>query len=165
MLSIVIPTLDDEPELAVTLAALVPAAAAGVVGQVVVADGGSRDGTAALADAFGCDIVTAPPGRGGQLVAGAAAARHDWLLFLHADTVLEEGWHHEAAAFSEQAGRLETPNRAAAFRFALDDQGLRPRLLESLVALRCALFALPYGDQGLLIARTRSTSSISGSGR
>lgn len=42
---------------------------------------------------------------------------------------------------------------AAAFRFALDDDGMMPRLLESLVALRCFLFALPYGDQGLLISR------------
>ena len=42
---------------------------------------------------------------------------------------------------------------AAAFRFALDDDGIMPRMLESLVALRCFLFALPYGDQGLLISR------------
>jgi hypothetical protein len=44
-------------------------------------------------------------------------------------------------------------NAAAAFRFCLADSGFQPRLLESAVALRCKLFALPYGDQGLLISR------------
>jgi hypothetical protein len=48
----------------------------------------------------------------------------------------------------------ERPPAAAAFRFALDDHGLRPRLLEGLVALRCALLRLPYGDQGLLMPKS-----------
>ena len=40
---------------------------------------------------------------------------------------------------------------AAAFRFALDDLGFKPRLIEWGVTLRCMLMRLPYGDQGLLM--------------
>lgn len=53
----------------------------------------------------------------------------------------------------DRVDREEQPLAAAAFRFALDDEGVRPRLLEQLVALRCAALRLPYGDQGLLIPK------------
>jgi hypothetical protein len=105
-----------------------------------------------IADEMGCDIVRAERGRGQQLAAGAGLARADWLLFLHADTVLAEGWHVEARKFVETVMR-SGEERAAAFRFGLDDFGARPRLLETIVRLRCGLMALPYGDQGLLISR------------
>lgn len=154
MLTVVIPTLESGPGLVGTLGALIPAAAAGVVSQVVVSDGGSRDLTLAIADELGCDIVTAPRGRGSQLAAGARAARHPWLLFLHSDTQLDEGWHQEAAVFIERVeSRGEGDRRAAVFGFALDDDGFSARMLETAVRLRCLLFALPYGDQGLLISR------------
>ncbi len=152
MISVVIPTLNAESGLPQTLAALVPAAADGLVRQVVIADGGSSDATLAIADETGCDIVPAPRGRGTQLAAGAKAAKADWILFLHADTVLDEGWMREVSAFVEKAdasGRA----RAAVFRFRLDDYGFKPWFLERMVALRCALFAMPYGDQGLLVPR------------
>lgn len=154
MLTVVIPTLESGPGLVGTLGALIPAAAAGVVSQVVVSDGGSRDLTLAIADELGCDIVTAPRGRGSQLAAGARAARHPWLLFLHSDTQLDEGWHQEAATFIERVeSRGEGDRRVAVFGFALDDDGFSARMLETAVRLRCLLFALPYGDQGLLISR------------
>lgn len=154
MLTVVIPTLESGPGLVGTLGALIPAAAAGVVSQVVVSDGGSRDLTLAIADELGCDIVTAPRGRGSQLAAGARAARHPWLLFLHSDTQLDEGWHQEAAVFIERVeSRGEGDRRVAVFGFALDDDGFSARMLETAVRLRCLLFALPYGDQGLLISR------------
>src|SRR5262249_13166833 len=70
-----------------------------------------------------------------------------------ADTVLEPGWAEEVEAFIERVTTGRRAQAAAAFRFALDDEGIMPRLLESLVAFRCFLFALPYGDQGLLISR------------
>jgi rSAM/selenodomain-associated transferase 2 len=153
MISVVIPTYNAETTLGPTLAALVPAVVDGVVQEAILVDGGSTDETGVIADAAGTRLIRTKLGRGTQLQAGAAAARGDWLLFLHADTVLEPGWAEEAEAFIERVMTGRRAQAAAAFRFALDDDGLKPRLLESLVALRCFLFALPYGDQGLLISR------------
>jgi rSAM/selenodomain-associated transferase 2 len=149
MISVVIPTLNAEPRLAHCLVRLVPGVVTGIVREVIIADGGSTDETARIAEATGARFIEAPKGRGSQLAAGAEAARGEWLLFLHADTVLDQGWEEEAANFIENAGA----ERAAAFRFALDDFNSGARRLEKLVALRCSLFALPYGDQGLLISR------------
>jgi rSAM/selenodomain-associated transferase 2 len=153
MISVVIPTLNSEASLTDALAALVPAAVDGLIREVIVVDGGSQDHTAAIADGAGATFMSSGGGRGPQLAAGAARARFPWLLFLHADTMLDPGWERDASAFMERVDRGARPPAAAAFRFALDDAGLRPRLLERLVALRCALLRFPYGDQGLLIPR------------
>ena len=151
-LSIVIPTLDAAGVLGATLADVAPGLARleerGVAAEVVVADGGSRDGTTADARRHGARVVEAEPGRGRQLAAGAEAAAGAWLLFLHADTHPAPGWEEEVSAFIAEPSNEA---RAACFRFALDDGATAARLLERLVALRCSLFALPYGDQGLLI--------------
>lgn len=154
MISAVIPTLNAEARLTDCLAALVPAAVDGLVREVVIADGGSTDATLAIAEDAGAEIVRSAKGRGVQLIAGAQRARAPWLMFLHADTVLEPGWETHAARFMGDVDHARRPPAAAAFRFALDDDGAAPRLLEQAVALRCRLRALPYGDQGLLIPRT-----------
>lgn len=153
MISVVIPTFNAGPGLVHTLSALVPAVVHGVVQEAIIADGGSTDDTRAVADAAGTHLVVAARGRGTQLDAGAAIAKGEWLLFLHADTVLEPGWAEEAEAFIERVESGRRLQAAAYFRFALDDDGFMPRLVEALVGIRCMLFALPYGDQGLLISR------------
>ena len=153
MISVVIPTLNAEATLGQTLAALVSAAVDGLVREVIVVDGGSSDRTAEIVDQAGANLVRGSGGRGHQLAAGAAQARFPWLLFLHADTTLAPGWEHDASAFMERVDMGGRPLAAAAFRFALDDAGARPRVLERLVALRCAVLRLPYGDQGLLIPK------------
>jgi rSAM/selenodomain-associated transferase 2 len=146
-LSVVIPTLNEAAALGVTLAVL---AGAPILHEVVIADGGSSDDTVALARAAGALVVTALRGRGLQLAAGAAAASGRWLLFLHADCRPEIGWGDAVGAF---AARPQAVWRAGYFDFALDDPAAPARRLERLVAWRCRLLALPYGDQGLLIAR------------
>ena len=151
MITVVIPTLNAQQSLAATLSALVPAAVDGIVRQVIVVDGGSTDRTLMIAEDAGAEIVAAECGRGRQLIAGRGQARFPWLLFLHADTVLDAGWAREAGTFMERVDHGQRPLAAAAFRFALDDLGALPRLLEAGVGLRCMLFRLPYGDQGLLI--------------
>lgn len=138
----VVPTLNAAAMLPGALAAL------GEGVRVVVSDGGSADGTAEAARAGGAVVVTGPRGRGAQIAAGIAAARSPWLLLLHADTRLAPGWAAVAAAHMREA-----PGRAGYFRFALDSADPRARRLERAVAWRCRALALPYGDQGLLVAR------------
>ena len=153
MISVVIPTLNAEAGLTAALAALVAGSVQGLVREVIIVDGGSGDATADIADAAGARFIRAEQGRGTQLAAGAEQARSDWLLFLHADTVLQPGWESEAGAFMERVDAGARPLAAAAFSFALDDFGAKPRLLEAIVGLRCALLRFPYGDQGLLIPK------------
>ncbi len=146
-LSIIIPTLDAAPSLPATLRALAEGAA--LVREVLVVDGGSRDATLAIADAQGAQVVTAPRGRGSQLATGGVMARGEWLLLLHADTRLAPGW---AAAVADFVAVPENRERAAYWRYRLDDDRAAARRLERLVAWRCRRLGLPYGDQGLLIA-------------
>ena len=153
MISIVIPSFNAEKTLVPTLNALIPGAVEGLVREAILADGGSTDGTLGIAEAAGMEIVRSERGRGTQLRTGAAKAKGDWLLFLHADPVLDATWLDYAVQFMARVDRGERPPAAATFRFALDDEGLMPWLLERLVSLRFMLFRLPYGDQGLLIPR------------
>jgi rSAM/selenodomain-associated transferase 2 len=146
-LSVVIPTLNEAAMLGGTLAAL---SGITMVGEIVVADGGSSDDTVAVAAAAGARVIVAAPGRGLQLAAGAAATTGDWLLFLHADCRLEKGWQNPVAAFGAAP---EAAGLAGYFDLALDDPAPAARRLERLVAWRCRVLSLPYGDQGLLIAR------------
>ncbi len=147
MLSIVIPAWQAAGSLEATLQSL---AQGGIRKEVIVVDGGSADGTAAIAERAGVRLVQAPRGRGAQLAAGARAAGGQWLLFLHADTVLGAGWDEAVSRFTAASDNLA---RAAVFRFALDDSAPAARRLEAMVAWRCRHLALPYGDQGLLISR------------
>jgi rSAM/selenodomain-associated transferase 2 len=148
-LSIIIPTLDAAAALPATLAALAEGRDQGLIREVIVADGGSRDATAALAEAGSARVVAAPRGRGAQFAAGAAAAAGAWLLFLHADTRLAPGWAASVAAFIGTAGN---DARGGYLRFRLDDPSAAARRVEAVVAWRCRALALPYGDQGLLIS-------------
>lgn len=155
MLSVVIPTLNAEAELVRTFVSLVPAAAEGVVREVVVVDGGSVDGTEQVVDAAGARLLRVPEGSGQRMAAGAAAVeRGAWLMFLNAGTVLEPGWAAEVQAFIERVARAgRADDCAAVFRYALDDFGWRARTSELGATLRCRLLALPYGNQGLILSR------------
>jgi hypothetical protein len=145
MLSIIIATLDSEVPLVGTLAALVPGALEGLVSEVIVADGGSHDGTAAVADVAGCTfaVIEGPLGR--RLKAAAATARAPWLLFLQPGTIPDAAWTGEVRRFVERKPPAEV--RAAAFR-----RGAQPVLREALSLLAEASGALARPEQGLLIA-------------
>ena len=142
-ISVVIPALGVDGALRPTLDSV-----KGCVDDLVISDGRSSDHTAAYAKKAGATVVVGERGRGQQLRRGAEIATGDWLLFLHADTVLEEGWIDEARQFIAKNGE-----KSAVFSFALDDPNPWARMIEKGVALRCRLLALPYGDQGLLISR------------
>jgi glycosyltransferase involved in cell wall biosynthesis len=151
MISVVVPTDNSERLLPRCFDSLITAAVRGVVREVIVSDAGSTDATLLIADGAGAHIVHSRKNRSAQMADAAAIAKSDWLLFLHPQTALETGWEAEVESFISQAV-MERP-RAAVFRFALEDFGGEARRAEAKAALRTGLFALPYGDQGLLIPR------------
>ncbi len=154
MISVVIPTLNAEPALTATLTALVPAVVDGLVREVIIVDGGSTDRTLRIAEQSGARIERTSPGRGAQIARGAEIAKGPWLLVLHADTELAPGWWRDAHTFIEKVDSGRRAPAAAAFRFALDDDGIAPRVLEWGVNLRSTVLKRPYGDQGLLLPKS-----------
>jgi glycosyltransferase involved in cell wall biosynthesis len=147
MLSVIIATQDSERALVQTLAALVPAAMSGLVSDVVVADGGSRDDTAAVAEHAGCNFLKVEGALGRRLNAGATGARALWLLFLRPGTVLETTWTGDAQRFVERPSNSE--NAAVFRRGAPARAGLR----DALSLLAATLGKRPSPEQGLLIAK------------
>lgn len=145
-LSVVIPTLNAETMLPACLAALMEGVETGLIRELVISDGGSTDHTLQIAEEAGAVIVQGPASRGGQLRRGAVAAQGEWLLFLHADSILPAGWS------ASVTGHMGT-QRPAHFRLGFDKAGVAPQLVALWANLRSALFKLPYGDQGLLISR------------
>jgi rSAM/selenodomain-associated transferase 2 len=141
-ISIIIPALNEEEQIEAVLGGLVREA--GV--EVIVVDGGSADKTVLKARACGAKVISSRPGRGLQMNAGAARAKGDILLFLHADTILP-------ADFAEQVARAaEIPGFAAgAFRFTIAAEGYALRIIEFFANARARLFSLPYGDQALFL--------------
>jgi rSAM/selenodomain-associated transferase 2 len=143
-ISVIIPTLNEAANLAATLEVL-----RGVAGvEVVVADGGSRDETVALAEAAGVRLIFSPPGRARQQNAGAAVATGEVLLFLHADTVLPAGFTAAVRSCLARPGVA-----AGAFRLGIAGEGWGLRLVERLANWRSQRLQLPYGDQGLFLRR------------
>lgn len=145
LLSVVIPTLDEARALPALLDDL---RAVDVPYEVVVADGGSGDGTRAIARDAGARVVEVPAGRGAQLAAGAAAARGTTLCFLHADVRLPSS---TCAALARVA---DLPDGVAiAFRLHIAADGWRYRFVEWGTDRRSRWGRLPYGDQGLVLTR------------
>jgi glycosyltransferase involved in cell wall biosynthesis len=152
MLSAIISTYDSESALVPTLAALVPGATAGLLGEVIVADGGSRDSTAEVADIAGCRFMTSRAPLGARLKAAAVSTRTPWLMFLRAGCVPEPGWVGATERFIEATDRLDDAGRAAVFRPPGVADLLRPGLAELLELVRVAFGGGARPEQGLVIA-------------
>ncbi|HHL40274.1 MAG TPA: glycosyltransferase [Deltaproteobacteria bacterium] len=140
--SVVIPTLNEAAGIAGAVGSV-----AGEASQVIVADGGSTDGTRAAARALGAEVLRAPRGRGAQMDCGARAAKAEVLLFLHADTRLAPGW--KAAVESALSDRRVV---AGGFSLAIDSPRRWFRVVEAAVSLR-SRFNLLYGDQAIFARR------------
>jgi len=153
MFSVIIATHESERTLVPTLAALVPGATAGLLGEVIVADAGSRDATAEIADIAGCRIISSNAPLGTRLKAAAGSTRTPWLLFLRAGCVPEPGWITAADHFMQATDALDGATRAAVFRPPAAADLLRPGLSEVIALLRVALGGGARPEQGLLIAR------------
>ena len=141
--TIVVPALDEAGDIEAALQALAPLRARGA--EVIVVDGGSADGTAQLAKPLADRVLVSPRGRARQMNAGAAAARGDVLLFLHADTRLPE---------AADAALHQAVARGAAWgRFDVQIDG-RPRMLRLVAALmnqRSRLTGIATGDQAIFV--------------
>ena len=143
-LSIVVPTLNEAAGIERCLAALAPLRARGH--EVIVADGGSTDGTAALAAPLADRVLEAPRGRATQMNAGAAAACGDAFLFLHADTFLPPD--------ADKAVRSALGSRAwGRFDVAIDSRDLRLALVAALMNWRSRLTGIATGDQAIFVRR------------
>ncbi|MBI3891927.1 MAG: TIGR04283 family arsenosugar biosynthesis glycosyltransferase [Candidatus Wallbacteria bacterium] len=147
--SVIVPALDEEA----TLARCLEMAAGRPGVEVIVADGGSTDGTEAVAGRFpGTRFLRCPErGRAAQMNAGAQAATGRILAFLHADTVLPED------AFARIRGVFEPADGpepiAGAFEIGLDAEGWEYRLIETISNARNRWRSTPYGDQCLFLRR------------
>lgn len=141
-LSVVIPTLNEAATLPATLARVQAAKSV----EIVVADGGSDDATAAIAAAAGARVVCAPRGRAQQMNAGAAQATGAVLLFLHADVLLPEDYGDWIERLLAAPGTI-----AGAFELAIALPDWRFRWLERSANWRSRWLRMPYGDQGLFL--------------
>jgi rSAM/selenodomain-associated transferase 2 len=144
MISVIIPALDEERAL--------PGALAGVLAQpgtseIIVVDGGSRDRTRAIARSTpGVRLLQARRGRAAQMNAGAAAAKGEWLVFLHADTLLPERAFERIAALPATTG-------AGCFRQAFGARHPLLAVVSALHNLRCRATLIMYGDQAMFVRR------------
>jgi rSAM/selenodomain-associated transferase 2 len=147
-ISIIIPALDEAAIIADTLQALKPLRARGA--EVIVVDGGSSDGTAALARAFADRVVGGPRNRGAAMNSGAALASGEAFVFLHADTMLP------ANADTLIAGALARhPSDRAWGRFDLRIAAKHPllTLVARMINWRSWLTGIATGDQAIFVSR------------
>jgi len=147
-LAVVIPALEEAERLPLLLADLATAPP-GLIRERLVVDGGSRDGSPALARLNGGEVLVSEAGRGRQLQRGVATSTAPWLLLLHADARLPSGWGSAVQGVIDAAA----PDHPCAWHFDLAVGGMQVPLLELAVAWRSRWRQLPYGDQGLLLSR------------
>ncbi len=146
VLSIVVPVLDEAAGVAAALTDLAPLRQRGV--EVVVVDGGSHDGTPALARPLADLVLEAPRGRARQMNVGAAAARGEVLLFLHADTRLPQDADHRIAR------ALAGEPCWGRFDVRIDGRPVMLRVVAMLMNLRSRLTGIATGDQAIFVRRS-----------
>jgi glycosyltransferase involved in cell wall biosynthesis len=148
-LTVLIPTLNEAAWLERAIDALRTHATEGGAGDIVVADGGSSDGTPGIAARLRTRVVPVAGGsvgRGAALDAGAVVAAGDVLLFLDADSIVPAGWDRAIREALADPGVV-----GGAFEFALDGRGLALRVVEAVNRLRYRVWRRYYGDQGLFV--------------
>ncbi|MBI3582933.1 MAG: TIGR04283 family arsenosugar biosynthesis glycosyltransferase [Nitrospinae bacterium] len=151
-LSIIIPTLNEESLIEKNLSFIkkeLSAISYQLSVEIIVADGGSRDKTVEIARRFADRVCISDKGRGKQMNAGARISAGDWLLFLHADSVI-----------SEQGirGMLEIINSefsiiGGAFRLKIDSKKTFYKILSSFANMRSRILGIAYGDQGIFVRK------------
>ena len=147
MINVVMPAYNEEKVLPSTLAALF--AQTGEF-EVILVDGGSSDRTCEIARRFpAIHVLSASKGRASQMNAGANQATGEWLLFLHADTILPVG-------ALQRLNEMEHDQtiQAGGFMHQFSGGDWRLRFISFLDNFRCTKSRIIYGDQALFIRRT-----------
>lgn len=142
-ISVVVPARNESRSIAATLEPLREPQ----VLEVIVVDGSSEDETRAIARSFADRVLTGTVGRGLQMNAGAAVAQGEILFFLHADTIVPEGF--AAAIVAACRGAI-----GGRFDVVLDAPGFAFRVIEKAINLRSRWSGVFTGDQGLFIRRS-----------
>ena len=143
LISVIIPTLNEESCLKKTLEAV------GRDVEVIVVDGGSCDSTVEIAKGFTDKIIMSEKGRGLQMDRGAEEAGGDIFLFLHADTILPEGWKD----YLEGALKDDDKIIGGGFRLKIDSKGFSFRMIEAVANMRAKYLGLIYGDQAIFVKK------------
>lgn len=144
-LSIIVPVLNEAGHIEATLRALELLRSRGA--EVIVCDGGSRDATISLARPLADQVLAGSAGRARQMNAGAAAAKADLLLFLHADTQLPDGADHlvrRALGAGRAWGRFDV---------YISGRPLMLRVVAALMNLRSRWSGIATGDQAIFVTR------------
>lgn len=141
-ISIIIPTLNEAETVGALLSQL--QGLAGV--EIIVVDGNSHDGTAAVVEGYGARLIQTSADRALQLNKGAEAAHGDILLFLHSDTKPEPGFVKQVRDTLNQTGVA-----AGAFQLSINGKGFGLRVIEWLTNFRSKVLHMPYGDQGFFV--------------
>jgi hypothetical protein len=143
-LSIIIPTLNEANAFEEAISKLPKSEQV----EIVVVDGGSSDGSAELARELGIRVLSTAPSKAEQMNAGAAEARGEVLLFLHADTRLPANFEEKVMAAVSRKGFC-----AGAFTLGIDSEDRGLRFIEWVANWRTRFFQMPYGDQALFVSR------------
>ncbi len=143
-ISVIIPTLNEVENLKKTISNLRKSKTS----EVIVVDGGSRDGTVELAGSLGAKVLKTGASKAVQMNVGAAEAACDVLLFLHADTRLPDRFDQKVMAAVSQNGFC-----AGAFSLGIDSNARGLRFIERVANWRSRSFQMPYGDQALFVCR------------
>jgi rSAM/selenodomain-associated transferase 2 len=147
MISVIVPAFNEETALPGTLNALFTQSGEY---EVIVVDGGSSDRTVDIAHSFaGVHVMMAPKGRASQMNAGAAQASGEWLLFLHADTLLPGG-----ALLRLNKMEEDHTVQAGGFLHQFSGDDWRLKLISILDNFRCTRSRIVYGDQALFVRRS-----------
>ncbi len=145
VISVVVPTFNEGLNIEQAIAPII-----GIEGvEVLVVDGGSDDATVDIARRLGATVISARPGRGRQMNTGAAMAKGDVLLFLHADSQLPHDFQKHVRLI------LDHGAVAGAFRLKIPSQHFGLRLIEWMVSVRSRYLQMPYGDQAIFMGAAR----------
>lgn len=144
MISVIIPTLNEEDVIEKTLHGLLKVP--GI--EVIVSDCGSTDKTVTLCKEL-ARVINSEPGRGRQMNAGAKEASGETLLFLHADTILPEGWKENIV--SAMSNEMIV---GGAFSLSIDSERVPYKIISATANIRSRITRIPYGDQGIFVRRS-----------